>query len=1780
MESRTEGGRMMAQWPPWDRRRPDYLARYVQPGVLGRLLPVELARRLPGPSAGPVLGRLRQIFEVLADAGLQYADEEAAVDGHVQHLRPPDQIFVRGGVGNCVDLAVAFSGACLDAGLHPSISVTAPRGRHGAAHALVVVWLAGSWAGFASADYPGSENVSDGVPPEILGSLRTAVDQPGQFVAVDVTAVTGDVTFDEAVTEAARLLRTGARWTVDIGSLYEATHRYPMPAGSDEDPLVAPYLPLSGSVAPLQQIRARHGLVRFCARDELTLLLDWCLHDSSGALITMRVMHGVGGAGKTHLAAELSRRLAEEGWHTGFLARHPSAAGLVWLGTVVSPLLIVVDYAETWEPAALLDLVKALAGKPGGPVRLLLTARRVGNWWHESLADTLDADGHPYQLDAPVPLSRHHPLPRQVFAHGVRAFAALRNRSAVTTQLPQPRGEWTTLDLVMLAWLAGQGTTSLPQDRNDLYREVLGQELRYWKRTIRSRTGADLPRTVLEAAAAGVSLLTPQPPRLDAVLTAIPSLSRVAAALPGVTASIATLIPADSDDGSVAVRPDPVADYLITTVAATRPALLAACIAVADPAERENLCTTITRAGDTEPDVAGQLAADAVAVQPELLQPALKVSSAQAGPFLAVVEGEAARPGSRVDLTEIAQSTPPGHGALRRLARLAAERTRSLIDSAGLAEQAAWWNNYTIRLSDSGEHDRALQAARETVGRYTDLADTDPNHATSLAMALNNLAIQLYSTGAYGEAADVASQAVERYRSLVSGSANRHLRRDLGAALNTLAVALSHHDEHRSAHAVIQESVDLHRQLANDGTPADQAALAAALNTLANEEFRLGSAVDACAAAQQAVRIYGSLSENSPQTYLPDLAMALNTLANRQAALGEHDQALDASDRSVRAYAELARRDPQAFEANLAMALNGLANRQAAYGDLATSVVTAERSVNLRRRLVQTSPAAQPQLAMSLNSLAVRYRDAGDLDRSIEVAGEAVGIYRQLDPSGADVARATAMALSNLSVALADDGRRHEARTAAAEVVATYEAIRDTMPGAYEREYSVALNNLSHRELAIGAEDAAAQYAEAAVAIRRRLLAGDVESRADLASALTNLSNRQTRIGYIDAALGNAVESVELYRVLVSADHATWEDELTRALNNYAIVLSIAHRHDDALAAMREVVHRRRRIVEQQPHLLSTLASALNNLAVRHAAVGDLPAALRSGEESVRLLEALAAARPARHEPDLALALGTLGSRYSEAGRHDDAIAAHQRSVAIYRRLATDDPVTYQPRLGPALTRCAEALGAAERRLEAIAIARDAVALTAALVEQDRARRPILASALVALSAQHAARGDLGPAVRYQQDAQRIYREISAIDASTYLPRLIMTTENLTSLQAADGRPAEAAAHRAEAVQLWRQLFASRPTASVAKAAAFLLSEPGVVDEPARANEVRAVAGCASPGRGAQLLAAYGAYLLGRGGHDAPAVLLDLAVTQCDREENSTVQGEARRSVRRAVQALLRMQQPGAAARRWPNWAAAPADTALLTAVDAWLAADLDGREELLRSMLDTFTGPGAADTRAIAQLLHPEDAGHAELRDALDAIAGRGLHEGIARYRDDAEHRRLIDEWTTLTDAATSLSFLREHPSLPTDPRTPARLATRVSPDSVQVSLQRLAGHIELGDLSAAIGDPDAAEDLVLRLIDGGELEYLAPLLSLLPDRVLSPVRRAETAALAALAMDPPDMLAAERQMEVFRVLASAERLAFAVSRLRLLARRHLNLRDHLAAMTEILTSSSRSES
>ncbi|NUT53718.1 MAG: ATP-binding protein, partial [Saccharothrix sp.] len=199
---------------------------------------------------------------------------------------------------------------------------------------------------------------------------------------------------------------------------------------------------------------------------------------AGAAPMSVLLVHGAGGSGKTRLANAFAGFAHEQGWA---VAQAVEAASTAVPGQVVAdaaPVLVVVDYAERWGADGLLRMIGALpVDFPGRAVRVLLLARSGAIW--PALADRLDR--LPSELPEPIGLGDLVPpadRPR-AFADAVDAFARALGRTGGVDAVPdlsaEEYGSALTLHMAALA-AAYEGRPGLA----DLSDYLLRHEGRFW----------------------------------------------------------------------------------------------------------------------------------------------------------------------------------------------------------------------------------------------------------------------------------------------------------------------------------------------------------------------------------------------------------------------------------------------------------------------------------------------------------------------------------------------------------------------------------------------------------------------------------------------------------------------------------------------------------------------------------------------------------------------------------------------------------------------------------------------------------------------------------------------------------------------------------------------------------------------------------------------------------------------------------------------------------------------------------------------------------------------------------------------------------------------------------------------------------------------------------------------------------------------------------------------------------------------------------------------------
>lgn len=592
-------------------------------------------------------------------------------------------------------------------------------------------------------------------------------------------------------------------------------------------------------------------------------------------------------------------------------------------------------------------------------------------------------------------------------------------------------------------------------------------------------------------------------------------------------------------------------------------------------------------------------------------------------------------------------------------------------------------------------------------------ASCDQGVLPELSRVLNNLGVSLTYLGRHEEALRAADEAARMSRQLAAGQPDGSLPA-LAIALDNLGNALSFVGRSEDALKTTDEAVQIYRQLAAQAPGAFLKYLGRSLNNLSSRFTALHRPEEALNAAEGAVGIHRQFGTEPGEAPLPDLASSLTNLGIALQAIGRPEDALRAADESVQIFRQLSAQHPDAFLRKFAAALVVLRGLLSVLGRDEEAIRATEETSGVCRQMRTCGDAFLPDLARSLGDLSLALLGLGRSEEALKPADEAVRIYRQLTAKSRETfLPGLARSLNNLGYVLRGLKRREEALELADEAVRTYRQLAAISPEAFLPELALSLNNFGGFLRELGRPEEALKPCDEAVRIYRNLRARSPNTLlSELAGALDNGGICLRELGRFAEAFSATQEAVQLYRQIAEQIPGALLPDYAIALNNLSICLKHLGPPEKWFETTHELIGIRRQLAAKLPDPpLSELAGSLNIFGDGLRLLGRSEEASQAATEAVDIYRKLAAQQPDAFLPNLASALDNLGSSLGAMRRHEEATRAVEEAVAIGRQLAAPCPETVLPAvvLATSLATKAEILDRMGN-LDAGPVSRDAVA--------------------------------------------------------------------------------------------------------------------------------------------------------------------------------------------------------------------------------------------------------------------------------------------------------------------------------------------------------------------------------------------------------------------------------------------------------------------------------------
>jgi tetratricopeptide (TPR) repeat protein len=703
--------------------------------------------------------------------------------------------------------------------------------------------------------------------------------------------------------------------------------------------------------APSHLLDASRAIVPFHSRPEVEdILNEWC---ADSVPISILLIHGPGGEGKTRLVNHLAGGTYTSGWAVAqAIANSRDEAPPAAVTCPPDPrfaqgdVLVAIDYADRWPADTLGKVIRQLPHRfPDRRIRALLLARSKRDLW-----PALRAHLHRFPADLADPVRLGDLYEKvderaQFFATAAAAFQGALDLPPEFIDPPDlghpDYGRALTLQMHALAAVcAHRDNTAGEPTREELSAYLLEHEIAYWH-THKSIdiTPAQIAAIVFYATSFGPILDSPAAHGLlraahlaSSDVDARTLLDAHERLYPPAVFRAESASPLDSHKGRYLLAPlrpdrlgeDYVAQYL-TDHAGDRDRLIEllteeSTLTSIEPLARNRCLTILANASDRHLGAC------------ETLWPILRScpSCVNSSCIYAVIK-HAPR-----DLADLINRTLSSSSAteLRRASRdLARHLVHTLPPETPPDQRASLLYSYGIRSQRVRDKHASIKAGKEAVRIYQGLARFAPRlYEPKLAASLAALGVSLAAEDK--EAALARTQEADKlYRKLNSVKPSGYLAQQAGN-LNSLSIRLRQVGDYEGAISASEENVQIMKDLMRsaDNPRAYRSELARSLHNLSRA---LAAVLDADAAvinSKEAVRLYRELDHEEPESYRSQLAASLHNLSVALMWTDDKPGALDAINEAVRLKQELARADPDNYRGELARSLEVAAGVRQASG--------------------------------------------------------------------------------------------------------------------------------------------------------------------------------------------------------------------------------------------------------------------------------------------------------------------------------------------------------------------------------------------------------------------------------------------------------------------------------------------------------------------------------------------------------------------------------------------------------------------------------------------------------------------------------------------------------------------------------------------------------------------------------------------------------------------------------------------------------------------------------
>ena len=534
-------------------------------------------------------------------------------------------------------------------------------------------------------------------------------------------------------------------------------------------------------------------------------------------------------------------------------------------------------------------------------------------------------------------------------------------------------------------------------------------------------------------------------------------------------------------------------------------------------------------------------------------------------------------------------------------------------------------------------------------------------------------------------------------RLVAAEPANTDLQHDLSASLNKVGEVRVARGDVAGAFNAHTRAVEIAEALvaAEPGNPVRQQGLSISLSAVgglrAAHGDPAGALRDYTRSLDMAERLVAAQPGNT--LYQRDLSDRLNNIGDIKAARGDPHGALNAYTRSLHILEGLAAADPQnsSYQRDMTVRLNNIGDLHARWADSVDALHAYGRSVHILEGLATADPdntGYKRELAASLVRVGNVRNEHNDAAAALRPYASAVHILEDLvaaDPDNIGYQHRLATTLNRVGDAQAVLKDRDDALRAHVRAVQILERLADADKEntEFQRNLASGLIRVGDAQTAIGDLASALDAYVHGLEVRGRVAAADRENnwcQRDVAVSVNKVAETLAARGDLEPALQNYTNSVRIFEALTTADPGNIEylRGLGTTLDRVGDLLNALGDTAGAGRTYSRCVDSRLRAVTLDPSN-DWLKRELADIVIK---VGDLQAAqglfgaFDTYGRALQIFEQLAAAntQDIRAQRDLAHGLNKMGDFAAANGNTAGALETYGHALQIFQGVIDTDP--------------------------------------------------------------------------------------------------------------------------------------------------------------------------------------------------------------------------------------------------------------------------------------------------------------------------------------------------------------------------------------------------------------------------------------------------------------------------------------------------------------------------